>query len=54
MIKKLLNTIIGTFSYEYDRRNSIEQYLAESKDLADLEHRMRELDQKGTYYRLHL
>ena len=49
MIKKLLNKIIGSFSYEKNRANKIEKYLAQSKDLADLENRMRELDRRGVY-----
>ena len=49
MIKKLLNKIIGSFSYEKNRANKIEKYLGQSKDLADLENRMRELDRRGVY-----
>ena len=50
MIKKLLNQIVYIFSYNYDKRQ-IEKYLAKSSDLADLEHRMKELDKKGAYSR---
>jgi len=49
MIKKLLNIIIGSFSFEKNNRNKIDEYLAQSKDLVDLENRMRELDRKGIY-----
>ena len=54
MIKKLLNKILGSFSYEQNRINKIERYLAQSKDLADLENRMRELDCKGHYNRFYI
>ena len=54
MIKKLLNKIIGSFSYEKNRANKIEKYLAQSKDLADLENRMRELDRRGDYNRFYI
>jgi hypothetical protein len=54
MIKKLLNKFLGTFSYEYNRANKIENYLAQSKDLADLENRMKELDRKGTYNKFYI
>ena len=46
MIKKLLKQIINVFSYDYDRKK-IENYLAQSSDLADLENRMKELDRRG-------
>lgn len=51
MIKKLLKKILGLFSLEYHNKNNIELYLAQSNDLTDLENRIRELDQKGTYNR---
>ena len=54
MTKKLLNKILGMFSLEYNKTNKIEEYLAQSKDLADLENRMRELDRKGTYNRFYI
>ena len=54
MIKKLLNIIIGSFSYEQKRTNQVEKYLAQSKDLADLENRMRELDRRGNYNKLYI
>ena len=54
MIKKLLNKIIGLFSYEKSRTNKIERYLAQSRDLADLENRMRELDRRGDYNRFYI
>ena len=53
MIKKLLNQVINIFSYSSDSRK-IEEYLANSIDLADLENRMRELDKKGTYNRFYI
>ena len=49
MTKKLLNKILGIFSFEHNQTNKIEEYLAQSKDLADLENRMRELDRRGAY-----
>lgn len=52
MIKKLLNILFSSFSYDHDRKQ-IEKYLAKSIDLADLESRMRELDQKGAYNRFY-
>jgi hypothetical protein len=54
MIKKLLNKILGSFSYEQNRTNKIERYLAQSKDLADLENRMRELDRRGDYNKFYI
>ena len=45
MIKKLLNQIFTLFSYDYDRKK-IENYLAQSSDLADLDNRIKELDQR--------
>lgn len=53
MIKKLLKQIINVFSYNYDRKK-IENYLAQSSDLADLENRMKELDRRGTYNRFYI
>ena len=53
MIKKLLNQIINFFSYNYDR-NQIENYLAKSNDLADLENRIKELDKRGVYNRFYI
>ena len=53
MIKKLLKQIINVFSYDYDRKK-IENYLAQSSDLADLENRMKELDQRGAYNRFYI
>ena len=53
MIKKLLNQIFSIFTTTNDGRK-IERYLAQSSDLADLEYRMKELDQQGTYNRFDL
>ena len=53
MIKKLLNKIVTTFSYKYDRRQ-IEAYLADSVDTYDLESRQKELDRKGVYNRFYI
>ena len=53
MIKKLLNQIINVFSYDYDRKK-IENYLAKSSDLTDLENRMKELDQQGAYNKFYI
>ena len=53
MIKKLLNKIINIFSYNYSTKQ-IEQYLAKSTDLTDLENRIKELDRSGTYNKLYI
>lgn len=53
MIKKLLNQVFSVFTHTYDSKK-IEQYLAQSNDLADLEYRMKELDQQGTYNRFYI
>tara|TARA_B110000438_G_C15465651_1_gene500876 strand:- start:285 stop:446 length:162 start_codon:yes stop_codon:yes gene_type:complete len=53
MIKKLLNQIITLLSYDCDRKK-IENYLAQSNDLADLENRIKELDRNGTYNRFYI
>ena len=53
MIKKLLNQFFKTFSYDYDRKK-IENYLAQSSDLVDLEYRIKELDQHGAYNRFYI
>jgi|TARA_B110000495_G_C22893408_1_gene521146 hypothetical protein len=50
MIKKLLSKIVSSFSYEHDK-DKIEKYLSKSKDLIDLENRMKELEKKGAYNR---
>ena len=53
MIKRLLKQIYNLFSYDHDRKR-IEKYLAQSADLADLENRMKELDQSGTYNKYYI
>ena len=53
MIKKLLNHIIYSLSYDYDRKQ-IEKYLAKSSDLNDLENRIKELDRNGTYNKFYI
>ena len=53
MIKKLLNQIVNIFSFDHDKKK-IEQYLAQSNDLADLENRIKELDRCGAYNRLYI
>ena len=53
MIKKLLNQIINVFSYNYDRKK-IENYLAQSSDLIDLDNRIKELDRRGAYNRFYI
>jgi hypothetical protein len=52
MIKKLLNKISNVFSHDQNRIK-IENYLAKSSDLADLENRMEELDKRGAYNRFY-
>ena len=53
MIKKLLNKIIKIFSFDYDIKQ-IENYLAQSNDLADLEYKIKELDQRGAYNKFYI
>ena len=53
MIKKLLKQIFYVFSYEYDR-NQIENYLAQSSNLYDLENRQKELMKKGVHNRFYI
>ena len=53
MIKNLLNKIVNVFSYDYDRRQ-IENYLAKSSDLNDLEYRIKELDKQGKYNKFYI
>ena len=52
MIKKLLNKINSIFLLEKNSKK-IEKYLAQSKDLIDLEQKMCELDRNGTYNKLY-
>ena len=54
MIKKLLNNILGFFSYEFYKKNKIEVYLSKSLDLADLENRIKEIDKSRDFNRLYL
>ena len=53
MTKKLLNKILKVFSYDYDKRK-IENYLANSNDMYDLDSRQKELERKGTYNRFYI
>jgi len=53
MIKKLLNKILVTFSYEHDRK-IIEEYLSHSHDTYDLEARQKELEKNGVYNRFYI
>ena len=53
MIKKLLNQISYIFSYDYDRKK-IENYLAQSRDMIDLENRIKELEKQGTYTKFYI
>ena len=53
MIKKLLSKIFYIFSYDYDR-DQIENYLAQSSNLYDLENRQKELIKKGTYNKFYI
>ena len=48
MIKKLLSKLFRPFTSNHDRE-IIEEYLSKSSSSYDLEQRIRELDQKGTY-----
>ena len=53
MIKKLLNKILATFSYEYDKKK-IEKYLSHSYDTYDLESRQKELEKNGVYNKFYI
>ena len=53
MIKKLLNKINSVLFLESNTRE-IEKYLANSKDLIDLDQKIRELDKKGAYHKLYI
>lgn len=49
MLAKLLNILKEIFTY--DEKRAIEQYLAKSVDVYDLEERIRKIDQgKVTFY----
>ena len=43
MAKKLSNTLVAMFQKVFDNRSATEAYLAQSKDLCDLEYRMKKL-----------
>jgi CRISPR/Cas system CMR-associated protein Cmr5 small subunit len=53
MIKKLLKKLFYVSSYN-NKKNHIEQYLAQSKNLYDLENRLKEIDRKGAYNRFYI
>jgi len=53
MIKKLLKKILYLFSYQYDR-DQIENYLAQSSNIYDLENRQKEIIRKGAHYRFYI
>jgi len=53
MIKKLLNKINCLSLFKSDSAK-IEKYLANSKDLIDLEQKIRELDRKGAYRKFYI
>jgi len=53
MIKKLLNKLFRSFTFDYDRKK-IEKYLSQSSNTYDLEHRIRELDKNNNYNRFYL
>ena len=53
MVKKLLNKVFQIFSYNYDKKQ-IEKYLGQSNNLADLENRMKKLDQQGAYNKFYI
>ena len=60
MLKRLLKKIFYVFSYKYKKdryeyhRDQIEEYLAQSTDLYDLENRQREIERKGTHNRFYI
>ena len=43
MAKKLSNTLVAMFQKVFDNRSATQAYLAQSKDLCDLEMRMKRL-----------
>ena len=51
--KNISHKLIDDFLNDYDRKK-IEDYLAKSTDLTDLENRIKELDKKGNYNRLYI
>ena len=53
MIKRLLNNFFRSFTFDHDR-DKIEKYLSLSSNTYDLEHRIRELDQKGKYKQFYI
>ncbi len=53
MIKRLLNKLFRSFTFDYDREQ-IEKYLSQSSNTYDLEQRIRELDQNNKYNRFYL
>ena len=53
MIKKLLSNFLRLFAFENDRKK-IEKYLSKSSNTYDLDHKIRELDQKGKYNQFYL
>ena len=53
MITKLLKKTISLFSHDHNKKK-IEKYLSQSKDLTDLENRMKELDERGIYNKLYI
>ena len=52
MIKRLLNKLFRSFTFDYDREK-IEKYLSQSSNTYDLEQRIRELDQNNNYNRFY-
>jgi len=43
MAKKLSKNLVAMFRNMFDSRSATEKYLAQSKDLCDLEYRMKKL-----------
>ena len=53
MIKKLLNALFRSFTFDHDREK-IEKFLSESSNTYDLEQRIRELELKGKYTKFYI
>tara|TARA_B100000212_G_scaffold194531_1_gene146735 strand:- start:787 stop:930 length:144 start_codon:yes stop_codon:yes gene_type:complete len=46
---KILDYLKNIFNYTHHRQKAVEEYLANSLDLVDLENRQKELARKGIY-----
>ena len=53
MIKRLLNKLFRSFTFDYDREK-IEKYLSQSSNAYDLDQRIRELDKNNKYNQFYI